>query len=213
MQAGQTWRLTGLAAGIINSPGHAGRPRRVNWAQPGFTLIELMVVVTLVGILTALIIPEMKGSFQAALLRSTSRDLINVCDLTYSRAVSLNQVRRLRLEEKTGRYAVEKRVVDQGAESYVPVDDSGCSGQLNPKISMTVHRADEADPNTPPEAPSPVPPPATGDFSEAGSTIAFYPDGTADPAVIELADQDGFRVALRINPITARIHIEEWERK
>ena len=59
--------------------------------RAGFTLIELMVVITIIGIVTAVMIPEMKGSYQDALLRSTSRELINAFDLAYSRAVSLNQ--------------------------------------------------------------------------------------------------------------------------
>src|SRR5438552_14946942 len=59
-----------------------------------FTLIELMVVLVLIGILTAVMIPEMRGSYEDAMLRSTSRELINVCHLAYSQAVSLNQVHR-----------------------------------------------------------------------------------------------------------------------
>ena len=49
-----------------------------------------------------------------------------------------------------------------------------------------------------------------------GSTewpIAFYPDGTADAARLMLRDREGFRLALRINPITARVHIVEMERE
>jgi len=213
MNGATTWWLSDAAAGPD------GRRTR---ASRAFTLIELMVVVTLVGILTALIIPEMKGSYQAALLRSTSRDLINVFDLTYSRAVSLNQVRRVRLEEKTGHYSVEKRVIDQGQETFVPVDDAGCAGELDSKISMTLHRpgdpamtdspATDAPPVAPPTAKN-ARPPVEGDQAEAGTTIAFYPDGTADAAVIELADRDGFRLALQINPITARIHVEELARQ
>ena len=169
-----------------------------------------MVVVTILGILTAMIIPEMKGSYQDALLRSASRDLINVFDLTYSRAVSLNQTRRFRLDEKTGRYLVEKQIYENGQENFVPVNDVGCAGTVNSKITVAFHRPDEK-------------PVAPGDQTAApktdeqprpeGATIAFYPDGTADPGTLELTDPDGFRLALKINPITARSHVEEMERK
>ena len=57
-----------------------------------------MVVIASIGIMTAMMIPEMKGTFQDALLRSTSRELINVFDLAYTR-VSLNQLRRVRMKK------------------------------------------------------------------------------------------------------------------
>jgi prepilin-type N-terminal cleavage/methylation domain-containing protein len=105
--------------------------------RTAFTLIELMVVIVIIGIMTAMMIPEMKGTFQDALLRSTSRELINVFDLAYSRAVSLNQLRRVRLDEKTGRYLVEKRVLENGQENFVPADDvAGGKGELDPRIAI-----------------------------------------------------------------------------
>ena len=85
-----------------------------------FTLVELMVVISIIGILTAMILPEMKGSYQDALLRSTGRNLVDVFDLTYSRAVSLNQVRRVLLDEKEGRYEVEKQVEKEGRNISFP---------------------------------------------------------------------------------------------
>ena len=50
----------------------------------------------------------------------------------------------------------------------------------------------------------------TGDWSEP---IFFYPDGTADASEIVLRDRDGFRLALRINPVTARVRIIELARE
>jgi type II secretion system protein H len=175
----------------------------------GFTLIELMVVITIIGIMTAMMIPEMKGSFQDALLRSTSRELINVFDLAYSRAVGLNQVRRVRLDETTGRYLVEKQVQENGEESFVPADDvPGSKGQLDSRITVEFHRPDELSPE---QAWS-----AGASVVETGSgqaAIMFYPDGTADAGTFMLRDRQGFRLLLQINPVTARVHAVEMERE
>ena len=54
----------------------------------GFTLMELMVVLVLIGIMTAMILPEMKGTYEEALLSSTGRQLANVLGIAYSRAVT-----------------------------------------------------------------------------------------------------------------------------
>jgi len=168
-----------------------------------------MVVITIIGIMTAMMIPEMKGSFQDALLRSSGRELINVFDLAYSRAISLNQIRRVRLEEKTGRYLVEKQTRESGLEDFVPADDvPGNQGQLDPRIAVEFHPAGglAAEPDASAEAP------VSGNRPDV-ATIAFYPDGTADSGAVLLRDRDGFRLLLRINPVTAHIQVVEMERE
>ena len=73
-----------------------------------FTLIELIVVVVIIAILSGVIVAEMGGTFQDALLRSSSRQLISVFSVASSRAISLNRLLRVRIDRATGRYAVEK---------------------------------------------------------------------------------------------------------
>jgi hypothetical protein len=48
---------------------------------------------------------------------------------------------------------------------------------------------------------------------DSNAGILFNPDGTADAREIRLRDRDGFRLGLRINPVTARIHIVELPRE
>ena len=171
-----------------------------------FTLIELMVVIVIIGIMTAMIIPEMKGTFEDALLRSTSRDLVNVFELASSRAISLNQLHRVRLDTTTHKFLVERCLHAGKREEFVPLKDvSGCAGELDQRIAIVIQRPSEKEVETsgantlqnqnPPDA------------------ISFYPDGTADAALIQLQDRSGFRLGLRLNPVTARVHIVELERQ
>jgi type II secretion system protein H len=178
--------------------------------RAGFTLMELMVVLVLIGIVTAMIIPEMKGTFQDALLRSTSRELIGAFSLTSSQAVSLNQLHRVRLDPRTGRYLVERRVFEKGQEGFVPARDlPGGAGELDSRIAIEVRKPGETSSGAP-EGGSAA---AENDAQTQDVVFAFYPDGTADAGEILLRDRDGFQLALRINPITARTHVVELERQ
>lgn len=174
-----------------------------------FTLIELMVVIVLVAIMTALIIPEMKGTFQDALLRSSGRQLIEVFNLANSRAVSLNQIQRVRMDAKAGRYSIEEQAGPGSGEGLSPVRDiSGGTGTLDERISLDMRKGNSSGSDAPDGADSP----ATNEQDtslDALDTISFYPDGTAEAAELQLRDQSGLRLTLRINPVTARVQIIE----
>jgi type II secretion system protein H len=182
--------------------------------QAAFTLIELMVVCTLVVILAAVMIPEMRGSYQDSLLRATSRKLMDAFDLAYSRAVSLDQEDRVKIDPEAGRYVLESRVHERGQDSFEALKDvTGAQGDLDRRISVEVRDATEVSTNATSE---PVLPEATAmDQSnpDGANAISFYPDGTADDREVVLQDQEGFRLALRINPITARVNVIEMERQ
>ncbi len=179
----------------------------------GFTLIELMVVVIVIGIMTAMVLPEMRGTYGDTVLRSASRDLVDACGIASSRAVSFCQEHRLRLDPVEGRYVVERRIgAPNGEESFVPVRDvPGSTGKMDGRLTFRIL------------------PPAQGSNGEAagaaenpeeetsqvggGDGVGFYPDGTSDGGQILLRDRDGFRLALRINPITARVRVIPMQRE
>ncbi len=172
-----------------------------------------MVVIVLIGIMTAMILPEMKGTYQDALLRSTSRDLVSVCDLAASRAISLNRPLVLQFDMNAGRYSVEPPRLGNRAEASQALRDiPGGQGQWDTRISIQVRKASEESAGEAGEQAVPVPA-SRVQSGRQDQGIAFYPDGTADASEIMLRDRDGFRLALRINPITARVSIIELARQ
>ncbi len=180
------------------------------FAKFGFTLIELMVVIVLIAVMTAMILPEMKGTFEAALLRSTARKLTDVFSLANSQAISLNQLHRVRLDRKQGRYYIERVARNGGrGRGFTPaLEIPGGEGVLDTRLTIELRKAaeDPSDPTLPGRA-------AGSDAGSSDDTICFYADGTADAQEIRLRDREGFQLALRINPITARVRITELERE
>src|SRR5436305_10901608 len=100
--------------------------------EKGFTLIEMMIVVILIGIMTAMIIPEMKGTFQDALLRSTGRRLVETLNLANSHAVSLNQAHQVVFDRRAHRYTIERtlRTSQQNSEPAPLADIPGGQGEI-----------------------------------------------------------------------------------
>ena len=183
--------------------GHSQRLRRA------FTLMEMMVVVLLIAVLTALIVPEMKGTFEDALLRSTSRKLLDAFALASSRAITLNQDCRVKLDLAEGRFVVERRVMVAGRESFVPLKDvDGSEGKLDKRIAIQFTPPEELTAGDDSQA-APVEPVASAANADSENSVAFYSDGTADLAEIQLRDRSGFLLKLRLNPVTARAWIIE----
>jgi hypothetical protein len=140
--------------------------------------------------------------------------LVSVCSLASSHAVSLNQAHRLRLDLKTGHYSIERRAPARGPEGGLVAarEIPGGEGELDTRISIEIHKTD----GDAPEAAEQGTSPASGGSAQLEGRddgITFYPDGTADASEILLRDRDGFRVALRINPVTARVRIIELARE
>lgn len=180
-----------------------GRP----WPSGGFTLIELTVVLVLMAIMAALILPEMKGTFEGERLRASSRQLWHALHLAYSQTVTLNKPHHLRLETSSGRYQVERfGERDHSGTGWMPLTGlPECQGVLDPLIRAEIRPASEA-PAFDLDLNAPV---ARIENSSSGSpdTIAFFPDGTADAREIVLRDRGGFSQILRVNPVTARVKL------
>lgn len=196
---------------------HAGMP-------PAFTLIELMVVLALIGILSAVLLPEMRGSLEEVQLRSNARKLAEACDVAFSRAVATGRMLHLEWDPTRGSFHVIQDPEDSpgrrgsrsGPRSGGPIDFPGASGTIDPRITVTLQRLTSAsaaglrdDGRSPGSALRTPSQPVAG---TPASSIEFRPDGTADASEFVLQDRAGFRLSLRLNPITSRLRITELPR-
>jgi type II secretion system protein H len=170
----------------------------------GFTLIEIMLVLALIGIMAGMIVPEMKGSMEDALLRASARKVVDVFNLTYSRAISLNLQHRILLDTQTGRYRVEQqRTGMPGPLAFRPVTDvNDLEGQLDSRIEIQVRpmMPENSDQQIPEDELSPA---------TLNNGINFYSDGTADGCQIRLRDRTGAELILELNPVTGNVHLIE----
>jgi type II secretory pathway pseudopilin PulG len=170
-----------------------------------------MVVIVLVAILSAAILPEMRGTFAGATLRAAGRDLANLCALAASRSVSFNQIHRVRIDPATGRFGLEHQPRAARRETaFVPVRDvPHVRGQLDARL--TARLAVPPDSGATRDATRPPAPLDRSAKEDApADALVFYPDGTADPGAILLRHQDGSGLLLRVNPATARVRISDW---
>jgi len=188
----------------------AAKQAAVSAGIAGFSLVELMVVVVIIAVMAALIVPAMRGTFEAERLRQAGRQILQSLHLAYSQSVTQRHPHRWHFDPDSGRYQVEQLVQDESASSpFQPVSGlPEAKGSLDPRIQVEVR------PLTTPtvidlDNNQPVAPASPND----ANTVAFYPDGTAQPMEIVLRDQEGFEQILRVNPVTAQVTLVATRRE
>ena len=113
---------------------------RPNRRRRGFTLIEVMVVLVLVAVLSGVMIAEMAGTFEDALLRSTGREVISICALASSRSITLLQPHTVVIDPRENRYAIERPQLEKENRSGSRTlrDTHGGEGQFDPRIQIDI---------------------------------------------------------------------------
>ncbi len=174
--------------------------------QGGFTLTELLVVLLLIGIFTGLMIAEMRGTFQDALLRSSARDVMSGLSIAGSRAVSLNQPHLFEWNATDNEFSVRATKTERGSDEAEAVERKRMDERVTIEIrdpSRGLESEAESQSNEPqaPDESQPL----------RRDVIQFYADGTADAREIALRDNNNGELILRINPVTGRVRVQEDE--
>lgn len=164
----------------------------------GFTLVELLIVLMLIGIFTGVMLAEMRGTFEDALLRSSARDLISGLGLANSRAITLNQPHVFQFDRAKNAFAIQAQ--NQAVSGGEPNDAEVRT--IDERVAVEI-RDPGAVPSPEPEVAPPREEPPKRDV------ICFYADGTADRREIVLRDVNNAELVLQINPVTGRVRIVE----
>ncbi|HUS34956.1 MAG TPA: prepilin-type N-terminal cleavage/methylation domain-containing protein [Verrucomicrobiae bacterium] len=158
-----------------------------------FTLIELMVVITIIAVIAGVMAIEMRGTYEDALLRTNARKLIDVCDAASNRAIAIRQAQVLRINATSGKFVVEPK--SKGSEG---TGEEVMEGELDTRVSLAIREPARGE-----EEAEPIEPAAATD------NVTFYPDGSADAREFLFRDRTGVELALRINPTTSRVRVIE----
>ena len=156
--------------------GKRGRNR-----DAGFTLVEVMVVVLLIAILTAMAAPRFRRAFEHLRAREHAEDLAGMMRYAWERARTQGVRCRVRLDGERRRVWVEREIAPR-ADRFVPVEGPfGRRRCLRGRLSM-------------------VP---------GGDTMTFYADGRTSPSEIRLRDPSGTIYVITVKGILGRVEIHK----
>ena len=146
MVAGGAWRVVRGAwcVGRARTTHHATRTRhsalRIPHSRRGFTLIEIMIVVAIMGIVMTMSVPIVYKVWRKAPMTQAVKDIVEVCSRARARAIMQGAVVEVILYPKQNRLAVGGAASPSrpaGEEGGVTVPDSppasgsGLSAQLS----------------------------------------------------------------------------------
>ncbi len=189
--------------------------------QPGFTLLELLLVIALIGVLVAFAWPDFSGTAQAEQLKESARrmeTLIAMC-----RAEAMNEARRYRIEIRIDGSVRARRQLDPLLAPHIYVKASAPWSRTEPILESVWVEAVQVMPEGPPpiriideqlDFPEmeiePLPVEEFEEF-EQDLWIEFDPDGSCNSLRWVLRDERGHGLLMTLDGRLGRVETEEWE--
>ena len=136
-------------------------------SENAFTLVEMLLVVTIIGVLVAVAMPRYAGSFGFMKLRSGAYDV--AATVEYAQSMSI-------LQERTLRFSVS----DDGRRCWISEEDPSVDRKAFPTTTcelpdgVEIKGIDFTDP-----------------LAGGGSYVEFHPDGDCEPCAIRVIARSG----------------------
>ena len=183
-----------FSASLLITPFHSRR-------RAAFTLIEVMVVVVVIGVLSAMLLPAFGGPLQRRKLAGAAGNLHLALRHLQEVAVTHGRTCRLLLKPAVGgepaSYAAEVQAIDREAESaFVTLDDAAVPPTDLPEGVRF------GDLRLPPDAAD-----APG-VPRGGAALVFFADGSAGGAVVPLTNGQA-TWSVVVSPNTGRTSLIE----
>lgn len=158
----------------------------------GFSLIELMIVLTIIATLSMSVIPVFRGTFQSLQDDHAVRDLVATIRYAQERAVTDTTELRLYLDQNKNQYYVARLMaIGEHGKVFEPIAE---------RYGEPVTLADRQSLNKPK---------AKFDNEKDAHFIAFYPNGACDEATIPLKKSDGGTVRIETNGAIGRLKVQQ----
>lgn len=177
-------------------------PRGAASIRGGFTLIEVAVVITMIGVLVAVAAVFIKPSSAAASARGYADQVAALCDAARQRAVATRRIQVIEVD--TGRVA-HKQAARTGLEPPREGEELQPVGLLPVPGNVSIASLAAATHDDPDRD---IPPVGTG----LPGAILFMPDGTSQAATIFIQDsRSENRARVAIYPATGAAYAyHEW---
>jgi prepilin-type N-terminal cleavage/methylation domain-containing protein len=193
------------------------RPQTSTGKDHGFTLVELLVVVALIGLIGAFALPSVTNFFKLS-LNSTTREMASVIKEAYNSTAITGRIHRLVLDMKENQYWVEAAMGDV----LLDTDESRQKEQRRTRFQ----RSDAKPKDSPFQLARGVtrkkislprgvtfedviPEWSNEPLVDTVTYAHFFPHGISEQAIIHLKDTSDHKVTLVITPLLGRTKLTE----